>query len=72
MNGSGLRLTAALVLAGLVVLFVLQNAAVVQVRYLFWTVELSRSLLIFLVLALGILIGWLLRAHLARRRREET
>ena len=64
------RLVSSLVLAGLVVLFLLQNAADVEVRYLLWTVQLPRALLIFIVLAVGILIGWLLRAHFSHDRPE--
>ena len=64
------RLVLTLVLAGLVVLFVLQYAVVVEVRYLLWKIEMARALLIFIVFAVGILTGWLLRAHFHRGRPE--
>ena len=64
------RLIASLVLIGLIVLFVVQNAALVQVQFLLWTVELSRALLIFVVLAVGIVIGWLIRGHAATKARD--
>jgi len=51
-----------LVLAGLTVLFILQNIAVVNINFIFWTFLVSRSVLIFLVLVIGIAIGWLLRS----------
>jgi len=63
-----LKLVIVLVLSGLVVLFVVQNAETVQVRYLLWTLEISRALLIFCVLAIGIAVGWLVHGHLDRRR----
>jgi uncharacterized integral membrane protein len=58
------KLLAALALAGLVVIFVYQNAATVEVRFLAWEAAMSRSLLIFLVLAVGIMTGWLLHSYL--------
>ena len=53
-----------LVLAGLVVLFVIQNVATVEIQFLFWSVQLSRSLLIFFLLAIGFLIGWFLHGYM--------
>jgi uncharacterized integral membrane protein len=49
-----------LVLAALTILFILQNIAVINISFLFWTFFISRSVLIFLVLLIGIVIGWLL------------
>ncbi len=56
------KLVLALVLIGLVVLFAVQNYEVVQLRLLFWSVEMSRALLLFLVLATGIGLGWIVRS----------
>jgi putative membrane protein len=53
------KLTLILVLVGLLVMFTLQNTQVVEVRLLFWTLSMSRVLLIFLLLAVGILLGWM-------------
>ena len=57
-----------LVLAGLTVLFVIQNVAVVEIQFLFWSIQLSRSLLIFFLLAIGFLIGWFLHGYLRFRK----
>lgn len=51
-----------LVLLGLVMLFAVQNAAVVELKFLVWEVAVPRSLLIFLMLLVGIAIGWFARA----------
>jgi len=59
------KLIGALVLAGLTLIFVYQNAATVELRFLFWEMTMSRSLLIFLVLAVGILTGWLLNSYIS-------
>ncbi len=57
------KLVLFLLLSGLTVLFVFQNVAVVEIQFLFWSARVSRSLLIFLLLAMGILIGWLLHGY---------
>jgi uncharacterized integral membrane protein len=47
-------------LIGLVVIFVLQNTQVVEVRLLLWTITMSRALILFATLAIGLIGGWLL------------
>jgi uncharacterized integral membrane protein len=47
-------------LIALVVIFVLQNTQVVEVRFLFWTISMSRALILFATLAIGLVGGWLL------------
>jgi putative membrane protein len=53
----------------LVVIFIVQNATVVDIQLLFWKVSMSRSLMIFFVLAIGIVIGWLTAAHFHKDRK---
>lgn len=48
-------------------IFIVQNAAAVDVNFLFWTVSMSRSLLIIFTLAIGFLLGWLLRTYYSYR-----
>jgi uncharacterized integral membrane protein len=57
-----------LILVALIALFGLQNTNVVSVRFLFWTLSMSQILLILILLALGILLGWL--AHSAWQHRQ--
>ena len=64
------KLIVALVLAAFGVIFIFQNIAVVQIQFLFWSFTISQSLLIILLLALGIAIGWLLQGYLRRRQRR--
>jgi uncharacterized integral membrane protein len=40
-------------------LFVVQNAEVVEVRFLFWSAQASRALVLIGTLILGLVIGWL-------------
>ncbi len=44
----------------LVMIFAVQNAQTVELRLLFWEVAFPRSLLIFLMLMIGISVGWFL------------
>jgi len=47
----------------LVVIFIVQNADVVDIRFLLWKVSMSRSLMIFFILAIGVVIGWITARH---------
>jgi putative membrane protein len=49
-----------IVLAALFVLFVVQNTRIVEVQLLFWTVSMSRSLMLLGTLLIGLIGGWLL------------
>ena len=64
------RLITGLLLGSLVALFIVQNAAVVEIRLLFWTFAMSRALMILLVFAIGMVLGWLTHGYLARRKRR--
>ncbi|MEE4360047.1 MAG: LapA family protein [Pseudomonadales bacterium] len=61
------RLWALIALCVLLALFILQNVATVEIQFLFWSVAMSRALLMVLLLAIGAAIGWLLHGHLRRR-----
>jgi putative membrane protein len=61
------KLISLLVLIVLVVLFVVQNTQVVEIRFLFWTVAMSRSLILLLVLVVGMAAGWLLHGYPRRK-----
>ena len=63
------KLVLSLILAGLAVLFVVQNVAVVEVRFLLWALPMTLSLLIFLLFAGGLIVGWLLHSYWAYRRK---
>ena len=66
----GYKLFITLILAGFVVLFIIQNVAVVEVRFLIWTLQISKSLLIFLLFAIGMIMGWALNGFLVFRQRR--
>jgi putative membrane protein len=68
MKIGNVKLAVSMLLIGLIVLFIAQNTAVVEIRLLFWKVSMSRSLLIFSVLLIGIIAGWLLRSYVMHRK----
>ena len=65
------KLVLTLILAGLVVLFVIQNVAVVEIQFLFWSTKMPRSLLMFLLLATGIVMGWFLQSYFSHRKGKD-
>lgn len=66
------KLVFILSLAGLAVLFIIQNAAVMEIQFLFWSIQMSRSLIIFFLLAIGIIIGWFLHSYFRHRKVESA
>lgn len=60
------KLWLVVVLLAVLGVFVLQNTRVVEVRFLFWKLEMSRALMMFAILGTGAAVGWLL-ATLRRR-----
>ena len=54
-----IRLVLALFLLVAVVVFTAQNFQVVDVRFLAWKLEMSRAVLLFGVLGIGFVLGWL-------------
>ena len=62
MNKMTIKLVITTALIILVMIFAVQNAAVVDIKLLFWDIEIPRSLLIFMMLFIGVVIGWFLRS----------
>ncbi|HEX7043997.1 MAG TPA: lipopolysaccharide assembly protein LapA domain-containing protein [Burkholderiales bacterium] len=65
------RLIVGLVLIGCALLFIYQNIGIIEIRFLAWSVAMSRSLLLFLVLLVGVAIGWLWHSLALRRAARE-
>lgn len=64
------KLIAAIILIVLVLLFVVQNTNIVELRFLFWKLSMSGALLYILLLMIGSFLGWLLHSH--RRKSKKT
>jgi uncharacterized integral membrane protein len=56
-----------IVLICLVVLFAVQNAAVVEIQFLLWSFAMPRALMVALLLSIGIIIGILIAGHLRKK-----
>ena len=65
------RLITSLVLICLVVVLLIQNAEIVEIEIFFWTIAMSRVLLMVILLCIGVLVGWFLKTHFAHREDEE-
>ena len=61
----------ALVIAGIAMVFALQNASEVDVRFLGWDVTMSQALLIILTLIIGVIIGMLALTKSLWNKRSE-
>ncbi len=66
------KLIAILTLLGCVILFAVQNYKIVELRFLFWQLDMSRALLVFFVFGGGVLMGWLLRGGKRIKEKEQT
>jgi uncharacterized integral membrane protein len=58
----------------LLLVFIIQNITVVDIRFLFWQLSVSGAIMFFILLIIGVVIGWLLRGHYQLRkisRRDE-
>ena len=60
-----------IILFVMVMIFAVQNAAMVEIQLLFWEAAFPRSLLIFMMLLIGIVIGWFARSILRNSRNTE-
>lgn len=63
------RLISGLVIICLILVFIIQNIAIVEIRLFFWTIEISLVLLILILLGLGLTAGWLLNDYFTYRKK---
>jgi uncharacterized integral membrane protein len=66
MSGKGIVI---LILSLLLVLFILQNTGMVSIKFLFWSLLMSRSILVFWFFFMGFILGYILFA--ARKKKGE-
>jgi uncharacterized integral membrane protein len=65
------KLILIIILTSLVVIFITQNVAVVEVSFLLWSISMSRALLIFFLLVIGFILGWFLHSYLSYRKSKD-
>jgi len=66
-----IRLILVLVLTSITIIFITQNVSVVEVTFLFWSISMSRALLIFFTLAIGFVLGWFLHSYFTYRHSKD-
>ena len=66
------KLILILILACFAVIFIIQNVDVVEIRILFWSIQMSRSLLMFFLVAIGLIIGWFLHSFFKHRQGKKN
>lgn len=64
------RLITSLILIGLLFVFSVQNAKTVEISFFFWSLEVSRALLLFVVFVLGGIVGWFLKSSALRHEKQ--
>jgi len=57
-------------LIALVLIFVVQNTQVVEFKFLIWTMSLSRALMLFGALAVGVIAGWIFKSPKAKQAKR--
>lgn len=62
------KLIISLIIICIIVIFIIQNAAIAEIHILFWTIEMSRVLLMFILLVVGMITGWLINSYSSHRR----
>jgi uncharacterized integral membrane protein len=59
------------ILAGLFTIFIFQNIETADIRFLFWTFPVSRALMLFIIILIGIVIGWFLNSYRQHKKATE-
>ncbi|MBN1836657.1 MAG: LapA family protein [Spirochaetales bacterium] len=62
------RFILGIIIGVLVIIFMFQNVAPIEVRFIAWTVTLSRAVILLIVFAVGIIVGWVFHGAGKRRR----
>lgn len=64
------KIILSVLLAGIALIFIIQNFAVIEIRFLFWTLSISNSVLMFLILLTGFILGRLLHNYSIHRSKK--
>ena len=63
-----IKLVTTLILIALTTIFIVQNAGVVDIRFLFWKISMSGALMFVFLTLIGVLVGWLLHGHMLHKK----
>lgn len=62
-----IKIIISIVLASLALVFIIQNFAVINIRFFFWTLSISSALLMFSLLLIGLILGWFLHSYSGKK-----
>ena len=65
-----MKIILGVILAGLALIFIIQNISVTDIRFLFWTLSISSALLMVLLCLTGFILGWLLHSYSMHSRKN--
>ena len=65
------KLITILGLISLAAIFIVQNTDVVELRFLFWKIDMSRALMFAFLMLIGIGTGWFLRGHMLHKQNHD-
>ena len=54
------KLIIGVILGIFILIFIFQNTTVVDIQLLFWRISMSRALVVLIVFAVGMILGWIL------------
>jgi uncharacterized integral membrane protein len=60
------------IFGGLVIVFMIQNVDTVELQFLTWTMQIPRAVMILVVFAVGILLGWVIKSVGNIKRRKQA
>ena len=63
-----MRFIIGIILGALVIIFVIQNAEVVEITFLLWSLTVSRAAMYLFIFVLGVAMGWIIRSFKRRKK----
>lgn len=72
MNIQSIKLSTSLILVVLASIFLIQNTQVVEINIFFWSISMSRAIMVVMLLVVGILIGWFLNGYLSHKKKKDS
>jgi uncharacterized integral membrane protein len=66
-----MRFVLGIIFGVLMLLFILQNMEIVEITFLFWTLSISRALMVFVIFIIGVLSGIILKSLLGKRGKDK-
>ena len=65
------RFILGIIIGVVVIIFMFQNVQPIEVTFLAWTLTLSRAVILLIVFAVGIIVGWIFHG-VGKRRRDKA